>query len=222
MKKILLIEDNADIQTLLKELLQEQDYFVKKAGTAAAALEILKKGEPDLVILDLGLPDMSGESLCQKIRKDYPSLPIVILTARDTSRDIVRGLNLGADDYIAKPFNANELLARIKARLRQNQGNDILTAADLELNSINYEVKRNGKSIKLTPQEFRLLEYLLINKGRVLSRATILNRLWLTSPDIETRVVDVYMGYLRKKIDAGHKTKLIQSIRGFGYTIKQE
>ncbi|MFA5135984.1 MAG: response regulator transcription factor [Patescibacteria group bacterium] len=222
MKKILLIEDNADIQALLKELLQEQDYFVKKAGTAAAALEILKKGEPDLVILDLGLPDMSGESLCQKIRKDYPSLPIVILTARDTSRDIVRGLNLGADDYIAKPFNANELLARIKARLRQNQGNDILTAADLELNSINYEVKRNGKSIKLTPQEFRLLEYLLINKGRVLSRATILNRLWLTSPDIETRVVDVYMGYLRKKIDAGHKIKLIQSIRGFGYTIKQE
>lgn len=220
LKKILIVEDDAEMQAYLKEYLQQHDFHVKTAGTATLALNLFSKSEPDLVVLDLGLPDMSGEYLCSELRKKNAHLPIIILTARDTPRDVVRGLNLGADDYIAKPFNADELLARIKARLRQNEAGGVIKIDDLELNTETLEVKRAGKSISLTPQEFRILEYLMNNKGRVLSRDMILNRLWLSSPDVETRVVDVYIGYLRKKIDKGHKKKLIQSIRGFGYTIK--
>ena len=220
LKKILVIEDDKEIQNFLKDFLKEHDFFVKCAASGTEALNLNAKTEPDLIILDLGLPDMSGEFVCAELRKKNPQLPIIILTAKDTPRDVVKGLNLGADDYIAKPFDAEVLLARIHARLRQDSGNNILKAGDLELNSNTKEVKRSNFIIKLTPQEFRLLEYLLHNKNRVLSRDMILNRLWLSSPDIETRVVDVYMGYLRKKIDRGSKKKLIQSIRGFGYTIK--
>ncbi|MBI4226374.1 response regulator transcription factor [Candidatus Roizmanbacteria bacterium] len=220
LKKILVIEDDVEMQNYLKEYLKEHDFYVKTAGTATVALQLFSKSEPDLVVLDLGLPDMSGEFLCSELRKKNPQLPIIILTARDTPRDIVKGLNLGADDYVAKPFNADELLARIKARLRKNEGGGTYIITDLELNSETLEVKRGHKPIKLTPQEFRLLEYLMNNKGRVLSRDMILNRLWLSSSDVDTRVVDVYIGYLRKKIDKGFRKKLIHSIRGFGYTIK--
>lgn len=220
LKRILLVEDDAEIQNFLKEFLKEHDFHVKSAGTGTEALNLLAKSEPELVILDLGLPDMSGEFICSEIRKKSPQIPIIILTARDTPRDVIKGLNLGADDYIAKPFNSDELIARINARFRRMDGGGVLKVADLELNTVTLDVKRANKSIQLTPQEFRLLEYLMNNKGRVLSRDMILNRLWLSSPDVETRVVDVYMGYIRKKIDLGHKQKLIHSVRGFGYTIK--
>ena len=165
---------------------------------------------------------MSGESICLEIRKKYPDVLLIILTAKDKKVDIIHGLNLGADDYVTKPFVAEELLARIKARFRhEGESETKFKIADLEYDKKTLEVKRSGKLVRLTPKELRLLEYLLINKGRVLTREMILNRVWLYSPDIETRAVDVYIGYLRKKIDLGHNKKLIHSVPGYGYMIKE-
>ncbi len=220
---ILIVEDDHGLQKYLKELLLDNGYSVSGASDGVTALNLLKKAQPDLVILDLGLPNMSGETVCLEIRKNYPTLPVIILTAKDTISDIVQGLSLGADDYMTKPFVADELLARIKARFRsQNNGKDNkLIVDDLELDGLSLEVKRKGELIQLTPQEFKLLQYLMSNKGRILTREMILNRVWLYSPDIETRVVDVYMGYLRKKIDSNAKNPLLHSVRGFGYMIKE-
>lgn len=218
--KILIVEDDVGLQKYLKELLLENEYSPHIAADGVIALGHLSKFPPDLIILDLGLPNMSGESVCLEVRKKYPGLPIIILTAKDGISDIVQGLNLGADDYMTKPFVADELLARIKARLRSNKQTDSkLRVEDLELDSKTFEVKRDSKVIQLTPQEFKLLEYLMNNKGRILTREMILNRVWLYSQDIETRVVDVYMGYLRKKIDGDSNKRLLHSVRGFGYMI---
>jgi DNA-binding response OmpR family regulator len=221
-QSILVVEDDKGLQKYLKELLLDNGFAVQLAGDGIAALDYLQKTQPDLVVLDLGLPNMSGETVCLEIRKKYKDLPVIILTARDSIQDIVQGLNLGADDYITKPFVADEFLARIKARLRrQGESDTILKVADLQLDNKTLEVKRNEKVIQLTPQEFKLLQYLMNNKGRILTREMILNRIWLYSSDVETRVVDVYMGYLRKKIDSGNQKKLLHSIRGFGYVIKE-
>lgn len=220
--KLLIVEDDLGLQKYLKELLLDNGYSIQTASDGIAALNFIFKVPPDLVILDLGLPNMSGESVCEEIRKKHPDLPVIILTAKDNIAEIVQGLNLGADDYITKPFVADELLARIKARLRRSGETDNkLKVSDLELDNRNFQVRRGDKYIQLTPQEFKLLEYLMRNKDRVLTREMILNRVWLYSQDIETRVVDVYLGYLRKKIDAPFKRKLLHSVRGFGYTIKE-
>jgi DNA-binding response OmpR family regulator len=218
--RVLIIEDDPALQEYLKEFLREQGYSPKVESRGADALVSIEKSPPNLVLLDLNLPDVSGESVCIQIRKIYPDLPIIILTAKANVEDRIKGLNLGADDYVTKPFNGDELLARIKARMRSQTNENMLTVGDLTLDPKTIEVKRAGKEISLTPQEFKLLEYLMQNKGIVLSRESILNRIWLYSPDIESRVVDVYMGYLRKKIDKDFKKKLINSVRGFGYTIK--
>lgn len=221
-KTILIVEDDLGLQKYLKELLLDNGFSVQVAPDGVVALNSLAKLPPDLVLLDLNLPNMSGEAVCAEIRKKYPELQVIILTAKDGVSDIVEGLNLGADDYMTKPFVADELLARIKARLRYQDGHDTkLVVDDLELDDKTLEVKRNGKLIQLTPQEFKLLQYLMSNKGRILTREMILNRVWLYSPDIETRVVDVYMGYLRKKVDNGYDKKLLHSIRGFGYMVKE-
>lgn len=220
-KTILVVEDDAALQKYLKELLMSEDFAVQTAADGVQALNMIQKLPPDLVVLDLGLPNMSGESVCMEIRKKYPNLRVIILTAKDGVADIIHGLDLGADDYITKPFLADELLARIKARLRYQNGNEsTLKVDDLELDNRTFEVTRSGQQIQLTPQEFKLLQYLMSNKGRILTREMILNRVWLFNPDIETRVVDVYMGYLRKKIDTGFTKKLLHSVRGFGYMIK--
>lgn len=219
---VLVVEDDNGLQQYLKELFLENGYSVQAAGDGVSALNFLKKSEPDLIILDLGLPNMSGEAVCLEIRKHYPELPVIILTARDSVSDVVKGLNMGADDYMTKPFVADELLARVKARLRHYNGGDTrLKVGDLELDNRTLEVKRAGMPLQLTPQEFKLLQYLMSNQGRILTREMILNRVWLYSPEIETRVVDVYMGYLRKKIDAEYPKKLLHSVRGFGYMIKE-
>jgi DNA-binding response OmpR family regulator len=219
---VLVVEDDKGLQKYLKELLLDNGYSVQTASDGIQALDALKKAEPDVVVLDLGLPNMSGEAVCLEIRKKYPELPVIILTAKDSITDIVQGLNLGADDYMTKPFVADEFLARIKARLRRSDTTEsILELADLRLDSKTLEVTRNGKPIQLTPQEFKLLQYLMSNKGRILTREMILNRIWLYSSDVETRVVDVYMGYLRKKVDNGYPKKLLHSVRGFGYVIKE-
>lgn len=219
---ILVVEDDQGLQKYLKELLLDNGYSVQVAPDGVQALNMINKMVPDLVVLDLGLPNMSGEAVCMEIRKKYPDLRVIILTAKDSISDIVEGLNLGADDYMTKPFVADEFLARIKARLRYTMNSDNkLKVGDLELDNKTLEVKRDDKLISLTPQEFKLLQYLMNNPGRVLTREMILNRVWLYSPDIETRVVDVYMGYLRSKIDQGFEKKLLHSVRGFGYMIKE-
>jgi DNA-binding response OmpR family regulator len=219
---ILVVEDDKGLQKYLKELLLDNGYAVHTAADGIQALEYFKKAEPDLVVMDLGLPTMGGEAVTQEIRKKHKDLPIIILTAKDSINDIVQGLNLGADDYMTKPFIADEFLARVKARLRKQSDTDTrLKILDLELDSKTMEVKRNGKMIQLTPQEFKLLQYLMSNKGRILTREMILSRIWLYSSDVETRVVDVYMGYLRKKVDNGYPKKLLHSVRGFGYVIKE-
>lgn len=222
-KHIVVVEDETDIREMLVELLVSEGFRVTAAADGIEGLNLIAKSEPDLVILDLGLPKMSGESVCLELRKKYPQLPIIILTARDTSLDVIHGFQLGADDYIAKPFNMEELLARVKARLRStSHEEEKLTIADLELDPKNFEVKRGDIKIALTPQEYKLLQYLMINKGQVLTRDMILNRIWPNSPDVETRVVDVYVGYLRKKIDQDFPNKLIHSVRGFGYSVREE
>lgn len=218
---VLIVEDDKGLQSYLKELLTEHGYSVMVASDGIQALSMVQKVPPDVVILDLGLPNMAGEAVCSELRKKYPTLKVIILTAKDSISDIVQGLDLGADDYITKPFIADELLARIKARLREKGSDDSkLKVSDLEIDSSSLEVKRGGQKIILTPKEFKLLEYLMSNKGRILTREMILNRVWFYSPDIETRVVDVYMGYLRKKIDSFSEKKLIHAVRGFGYVIR--
>ncbi len=222
LRKILVVEDDKDLRGYLKEFLMDNDYTVDTVSDGASALNYTKKTKPDLVVLDLGLPDIDGKSVCTSIKKDYPDLPVIILTARHSTSDVVSGLNLGADDYISKPFVGDELLARIKVQLRNKEGdNGLLQVDDLVLDGNAMMVQRAGKQIKLTKTEFDLLQYLMASKGKVLTRENILNRIWLYSPDIESRVVDVYVGYLRKKVDNGYKKKLIQSVRGFGYTIKE-
>ncbi len=220
-KTILVVEDDVGLNKYLKELLLDNGYSVQTATDGVQALNQIQKLPPDLVLLDLALPNMSGEAVCMEIRKKYPDLRVVILTAKDGVADIIHGLDLGADDYMTKPFLADELIARLKARLRYQDGSDTsLKVADLELDGKTFEVKRGDKALQLTPQEFKLLQYLMSNKGRILTREMILNRVWLYSPNIETRVVDVYMGYLRKKVDNGFPKKLLHSVRGFGYMIK--
>lgn len=221
--KILVVEDDTGLQKYLKELLLDNGFSVGTASDGITALNALVKVPPDLMILDLGLPNMSGEAVVSEVKKKHSDLPVIILTAKDSVADIVHGLDMGADDYMTKPFVADELLARIKARLRTTgEGtNGKMKVADLELDNNTLEVKRGDKEIQLTPQEYKLLQYLMNNKGRILTREMILNRVWLYSPDIETRVVDVYMGYLRKKIDEDFDKKLLHSVRGFGYMVKE-
>lgn len=220
---ILIVEDNEDVSKYLREILTENRYLVHEANMGSHALQIVEKTQPDLILLDLGLPDIDGESLAQQIKREFPDMPIIVLTARDTKSDLVRNLKRGADDYVTKPFDTDELLARIQARLRDtNKKNPIMAAADLILNTETIEVTRNGKPIELTATEFQLLTYLLANKNKVLSRDMILSHVWSYTPDIESRVVDVYIGYLRKKIDKGFAPKLIHSVRGFGYVLRDE
>lgn len=219
-KSLLVIEDDPGIQTFLKELLLDNGYAVDVVSSGVEGLSYINRALPDLVILDLGLPDISGESVCLEIRKKHPHVRVIILSAKHNIGDIINGLDLGADDYITKPFVSDEFLARINARLRYNEEElSVVRVGDLALNMSNHEVRKNGALIELTAQEFKLLHYLMINKGRVLTRDMILNRLWMGSPDVNTRVVDVYIGYLRKKIDSDNPNAIIKSIRGFGYMI---
>src|SRR3989344_4576921 len=219
---ILIVEDDRDLLDYLRNALLEKNYRVSAAGNGMKALKIIEKAAPDMVLLDMGLPDFNGEDLCRQIKKLYPQVIIMFLTAQDASPHIVHAFDIGADDYITKPFIIDEVLARIRARLRQDTKitKAVLKIADLTLNTETYEVKRNGTIISLTPKEFKLLEYLMINKNRVLNREQILSRIWEYHYDIESRVVDMYIGMLRKKIDNDHKKKLIQSIRGFGYMLQ--
>lgn len=221
LRTVLIVEDEREIRSFIKKALIDNGFNAIEAEDGAEALRKVEDKLPDLVILDLGLPKISGETVAAEIKKDFPHIPIIMLTAKSQSSDIIAGYKLGADNYMPKPFVMGELMARIRARLLGGSDQSVIRVADLELNNNSKEVKRNGKVISLTPKEFELLLYLMNNIGRVLSREMILNKVWLYSPEIESRVVDVYIGYLRRKIDSGHKKKIIRSIRGFGYTIKK-
>lgn len=218
---ILIVEDDDDLRSFLEELLAEHNYTVYSAAKASFAMKMVDKIRPNLVIMDLGLPDLSGDAMCARIKESYPQLPVMILTASTDTKDVVSSFEKGADDYIQKPFKIEELLARIKAKLHtQKRDNPEVKVGDLSLNTETLIVERGNHEVELTHTEFKLLHYLMVNANRVLSREQLLSHVWAQDPDIETRVVDVYIGYLRKKIDTNPQQLLIHSKRGFGYMIK--
>ncbi len=216
-RKILIIEDDQDLCTYLNDFLQSQGFRTKSLVKGSKAFDYLDDNWADLVLLDLQLPDVRGESLCRQIKETYPEIPLIILTAKDQTKDVVKGFQIGADDYITKPFDSEELLARIKSRLKTN--NSKLSLADLSLDTKTKTVKRGDKIIDLTKTEFNLLDYFLSNKHQVLSREMILTHVWGYDSEANTRVVDVYIGYLRNKIDKNYEPKLVHSVRGFGYIL---
>lgn len=218
--KILIVEDDKTLQKVIGDFLKDEGFITETASTGSEALVKIDNALPALVLLDLGLPDIQGETILVQIRQDYPELPVVILTAKSKPQEIAAGLNLGADDYLAKPFAAEELLARINARIKaRNNHLEYLEVQDLYLDLTRMTAKRGSRNIVLTKTEFTLLEFMMKSAGRVLPRELILNHVWGYSTDVETRIVDIYIGYLRKKIDDGFEHKLIQNKRGFGYMI---
>ncbi|MCK0161300.1 response regulator transcription factor [Muricauda sp. F6463D] len=205
--------------------LQESGYKVFVAYDGLNGLDLLKQKDIDLVVLDVILPKMDGREVAKKIRElGYSNLPIIMLTALGSTENIVLGLDSGANDYLLKPFKFKELLARIRAHTRTKSTTydnvQKLVLEDLEMDIDTKEVKRNGKEIHLTSTEFRLLEYLLKNKKRVLNRVDILENVWDVNFNLGTNVVDVYVNYLRNKIDKGHDLKLIHTVIGMGYVLK--
>ena len=218
--RILLVEDEERIADFVSRGLTESGYKVDWAGTAALALELAHDTEHDLVILDLLLPDMDGLALLEKLRNRQSSPPVLILSARSALDDRIRGLDLGADDYLIKPFAFAELLARCRALLRRGSAlPERLRAGDLTLDCIRRRVSRAGRVIELAPKEFSILEYLMRNQGRPLTRTMIVEHVWDTEYDGLTNIVDVYIRHLRAKIDDGAEVKLIQTVRGTGYML---
>lgn len=217
--RILVVEDDQYIRGYLEEILKDANYTVKSTDDGAQALKLVADNPPSLLLLDLGIKNVTGESVCAEVKKKHPEVPVIILTAKNTTSDVVRGLDIGADDYISKPFETEELLARIRVQLKQKTS-PVIQIEDLKLDTTTLKVERDGKPIDLTATEFKLLEYLMVHQGMVMSRESILDHIWMYSPDVESRVVDVYIGYLRKKVDTGFKKKLINSVRGFGYSIR--
>lgn len=220
---ILVIEDDERISSFIKRGLEAEGYLVDVVQNGHEGIQ--RGMSPyDLIILDLLLPDKSGHEVCQDLRREQIHTPILILTAKDALEDKLSGFDHGADDYLTKPFAFEELLARIKALLRRSPSytespDHVLQVADLTLNQNAREVCRGGKTIPLTRKEFDLLTFLMSNPNKALSRTSILEQVWGYHYDTLTNTVDVYIGYLRKKIDSGSQTKLIQTVRDFGYKI---
>src|SRR5271157_1284197 len=219
--RILVVEDEKRIADFLCRGLQGAGYAVDAAPTGAAALDLIHTANYDLVILDLMLPDMDGLQVLEKIRTRKASPPVLILSARDALEDRVKGLEQGADDYLVKPFAFVEFLARVRALLRRGQPTpEKLQVADLSLDCIRRKVARSGETIDLAPKEFGILEYMMRNKGRPLSRTMIVEHVWDMDYDGLTNIVDVYIRHLRSKIDDRFQSKLIQTVRGIGYMIE--
>jgi two-component system OmpR family response regulator len=218
--KVLVVDDEPNIRTLLSQTLRLVSFEVRTAESGSQALTAVREFEPDIVILDVMLPDFDGFEVARRLGK----VPVLFLTARDTVEDRVQGLSIGADDYVAKPFSLEEVVLRIRAILRRSrvaeppQGN-VLSYADLELDPDAHEVRRAGILVDLSPTEFNLLAYLLANAGRVVSKTQILDRVWRYDFDGDSSIVESYVYYLRKKIDKWDPP-LIQTVRGVGYTLK--
>jgi DNA-binding response OmpR family regulator len=217
--RILIAEDDAPLATFIAKAFKSEDHVTEIAASGEDALQRLQKGSFDLLILDLNLPVVSGSEVLSKIRSENADIPILILTATDEVTERVSCLDAGADDYLTKPFSFSELSARIRAVLRRKNraGQAYLKVADLELDYMQRTVHRGDRNIELTPKEFALLDYFMRNPGRRITRNMIIEHVWKLSPDTMTNVVDVYVNYLRKKIDEGAKIKLIRTIRGVGY-----
>ncbi len=227
MLQILLIEDDQRVSELIKRSLEEQGFSMTLAYDGEMGKKLALNNDYDLVITDIILPKINGLDLCKEIRQTKPDLPIIMLTALGTTDDKVEGFDAGADDYLVKPFEMRELLVRIRSLLKRNSSNTnisgfVLKIADLEMNLHSKIVKRNNIEINLTPKEFKLLEYMMQNRNRVLSRTEIAENVWETHFDTGTNFIDVYMNYLRKKIDKDFPAKLIHTKSGMGFILKQE
>ena len=222
--RLLLVEDELDIQTLLRNSLQEAGYEVDVAGDARHAEQIAMESAHDILIVDLGLPDRDGISLILSLREMGVSAPVLILSARRSVDDRVKGLEQGGDDYLTKPFAMAELLARLRNLLKRNMpatGEPTrLHVQDLELDLLRREATRSGQTLQLTPQEFVLLEYLCRNAGRVVTRSMILDKVWGMRIQPDTNVVDVHIYRLRGKVDGKGQPPLIRTLRGVGYVLK--
>jgi len=218
--RILVVEDESRIADFLSRGLVSAGYAVDVAATGGSAIDMIHSTDYDLVILDLGLPDVDGLTVLQKIRNRKVSPPVFILSARDAVDDRVKGLEGGADDYLVKPFAFVELLARVRVLLRRGQPTpEKLQVGDLSLDCIRRKVSRSGENIELAPKEFSILEYLMRNRGRPLSRTMIVEHVWDMDYDGLTNIVDVYIRHLRSKIDDKWPQKMIQTVRGIGYML---
>ena len=224
--KILLVEDEKKIAAALKKGLEEQGYYVREAYDGTIGEKLFINYKFDFVVLDINIPGMNGYTLSRIIRQHNQSVPILMLTALGTVDDKLEGFEAGADDYLVKPFEFKELLARIKTLLKRSkkdfQPGNLLRIGDLEMNLDSKEISRAGTKISLTAKEFQLLEYMIRNKGRVLSRADIAGQVWDIGFDTGTNVIDVYINFLRKKIDKDFPSKLIHTQIGMGYIMKEE
>jgi len=223
-ERILVVEDEAKIANLLKRGLAEEGYDVDVALDGTAGLEAALAGCYDLIVLDIGLPEKDGMEVCRELRAKGRLTPVIFLTARDSVHDKVLGLDLGADDYLTKPFAFEELVARVRSLLRKAQqlSDTRMRVADLILDTRSRKVERAGRPIDLSTKEFALLQYLMENRGSVLSRMDISEKVWDIHFDTTTNVIDVHINRLRKKVDADFPVKLIQTVRGAGYTIAEE
>lgn len=223
--KILVIEDEQSVSSFIRKGLEEQGYEVTQAFDGSTGLRAAAQHRFDLLILDLILPGMNGLEVCKKLREGGEvAVPILMLTALGATEDVVAGLDAGADDYLAKPFKFKELLARVRALTRRKNLSNAtkqLQVADLEVDLDQKMVSRGDTPIKLTAKEFNLLEYLIRNKGRVVSRVDILENVWEVNFDMGTNVIDVYVSYLRNKIDKNFSPKLIHTVVGMGYVLKE-
>ncbi|WP_447978857.1 response regulator [Candidatus Nitrospira bockiana] len=222
--RILVVEDEVKVASFIRKALEEESYAVDVAHDGEQGLDLALEGVYDLVILDVMLPKVSGLEILERLRRAKIKSPVLILTARARLDQKVKGLDAGADDYLTKPFAIEELLARVRALLRRGGGEaaGILQIEDLVLNPATREVTRGGQRIDLTAKEYALLEYLMRNTGRVLSRPMIAEHVWNLDFDTFTNVIDVYVSYLRNKIDRGRERKLIHTVRGSGYVLKAE
>jgi heavy metal response regulator len=220
---ILVVEDDKKVAGFLKKGLQEEGYTVNVAYDGEEGLGLAMANQYDLITLDIMLPERDGIQILRELRARRNSAPILMLTARDSLEDKVQGLDEGADDYLTKPFAFAELLARIRAILRRGEAERPvkLVVADLTLDPVTREVRRSGKEIELTNKEYALLEYFLRNKGQVLTRSLISDHVWGYQFDTGTNIVSVYVNYLRNKIDSGFDKKLIHTVRGVGYVLKE-
>ncbi len=222
--RLLIVEDDKKVGAFLERGLKEENYAVDVCRNGADSLYLAQVNPYDVIILDIMLPGKDGFSVCRELRGSGILTPIIMLTAKDTLDDKVMGLSEGADDYLTKPFSFDELLARIRALLRRSQDykTKALRIADLELDPVRRLVTRGGRKIALTGKEYALLEYLLRNRGRVLSQSMIIEHVWDMDYEGASNIVNVYVNHLRRKIDRDHPVKLIKTVRGHGYQIDED
>jgi two-component system OmpR family response regulator len=220
--RVLVVEDEAKVARFLKQALEEEGHAVDVIGDGVEAGNLAHVNPYDLILLDVQLPRMDGLQVAAELRRNGMQCPILMLTSRDSTQDVVRGLNAGADDYLTKPFALEELLARVNAVTRRQLGpaTGILRYQDLEMDRLRRVVKRGSHILEFSPREFRLLEFFLLNPERVVNRSTLLEKVWDMSFDPDTNVVDAHISNLRKKLEEGNQARLIHTVRGAGYTLR--